>query len=414
MSGKTVWILNHYAVLPEETGGTRHYALARRLAEHGWQCEIIAASYSHWENRQRITGSDACLDRCAGSVRFRFVRTPAYTGNGVSRVVNMLCYFLRVLRPRSVSGLSTPDVIIGSSVHPLAALAAQRLAVRYGVPFIFEVRDLWPQTLIAMGRIRGHGITAGVLRALEKYLYRRAARIIVLLPKAGDYIKRYDIPARKLVWIPNGVDIDSEASAPANGNPFVITYLGAHGQANSLDTILDAVALLGERRLPVQTVFRFVGEGEQKQRLVRKSIELDLDNVAFENGVPKSRVPAVLSEADALIIAVQDLPELYSYGVSMNKLYDYMASARPVIIAMNAANNPVLEAGAGICVSPGDPAQLADAIESLVNMPAEQRARLGENGRQYVEQNHDYDRLADKLAALLNDVTVECGIQVSP
>ncbi len=401
---KTAWILNHYAVLPSETGSTRHFEIATRLAEKNWTCVVLAASFSHWERKQRISGYRCFADITQGKVSFRFIWTPSYSNNGISRVINMLSYFVCILLPCATKRLPKPDVIIGSSVHPLAALAAQILARRYGVPFVFEVRDLWPQTLIAMKHLDGHGLTAKLMYFLERWLYKHACKIIVLLPYAFSYITQYGISRNKIEWIPNGVDISSNPRKCKHPNILTFMYIGAHGEANGLDVILDAIKSIKGKEFSVSLTYRFIGEGEAKERLIARARKNGLDNVIFEKGVPKNRVAELLAEADVLILAVRDLPELYQYGISMNKIFDYMAAEKPIVAALSAANDPIRDANAGITVAADRPAELGDAIARLAMMPADERKILGKNGRDYVAKYHDYAVLSEKYNTLLSEL----------
>ncbi|ENO76184.1 glycosyl transferase [Thauera sp. 63] len=323
---------------------------------------------------------------------------------------NMLAYCFAVLRRDTLSKLLSPDVIVGSSVHPFAALAAAVLAARYQVPFVFEVRDLWPQTLIDMGRLKAKGFVARGMHLLERWLYHRASRIIVLLPHANEYIEPLGVPPEKIVWIPNGVDLSVFPRPPiaSEEGSFTLMYLGAHGQANSLETLLKAMSLVRQHRLPRAVKLRMVGDGASKPELMRLATELGIsDVVSFEDAVAKREIPRVAAEADAFVICLRDLPKLYRYGISMNKLFDYLAGARPILIASAASNNPVVEAGAGLTVRPDDPEALAAGIVELVNTPSEVRCRMSVAGRNYVEAHHGFDRLGACLAEVLNGVVEE-------
>lgn len=406
MCMKQVWILNHYALEPNSAGGTRHFHLAANLPAYGWRASVIAASVELNSGRQRLAAGERLRLERHDEVPFLWIRTPEYKGNGSGRIMNMLSYTFRVLLPSYTKELPKPDVIVGSSVHPFAALAGALLARRHRVPFIFEVRDLWPQTLIDLGRLRERSFLTWVLRRLEQWLYRQATRIVVLLPHAVDYIVPLGIPAKKVVWIPNGVDLSAfpapSPSQKAGDEPFVLMYFGAHGQANGLDNVLRAMKLVAEQVSPGFIKLRMIGDGPLKSELVRLAEELGLSDVSFEPPIPKKVIPALAAEADAFVIAVLDMPQLYRYGISMNKLFDYLAAARPIIIASSAANNPVEDAQAGITVFPNDPGALAQAILAVSLMPAEERRQMGCSGRRYVEENHGVDRLAGRLAATFN------------
>jgi len=403
---KQVWILNHYAQEPGGAGGTRHFHLAEHLQAHGWQATVIAASVELNSGHQRLAPHEALRFERIADVPFLWVRTPEYKGNGGGRMLNMLAYTWQVLLKRTTRELPRPDVVIGSSVHPFAAVAGVLLARRFKVPFMFEVRDLWPQTLVDMGRLRDGAILTWVLRKLETWLYRRAARIVVLLPRAWEYITPLGIPAERIVWIPNGVDLSlfPRSDLPVRGpsEPFALMYFGAHGQANGLDNVLRAMKLVQDRQAGKCITLRMIGDGPLKTTLVEQAGQLGLTNVSFEAPVPKSRIPALAAEADAFVFNLIDAP-VFRYGISSNKLFDFMASQRAIVFSCDSTNNPVNDANAGLTVNAGKPDELAEAILKIAALPIEERQRMGCAGREYVEQNHGFQQLAGRLAQVLDD-----------
>ena len=405
---KQVWLLNHYAKDPSDAGGTRHFHLAEHLPAYGWQASIIAASVDHATGQQRLTANERQRLENLQGVPFLWINTPGYSGNGGGRVRNMLAYTLAVLRSQTTAKLPRPDVVIGSSVHPFAAVAGALLARRFKVPFIFEVRDLWPQTLIDMGRLQEGSFMTWALRKLELWLYHRAARTVVLLPLAWQYIVPLGIAKERVVWIPNGVDLSLfprsvSEEAPDNG-AFTLMYFGAHGQANGLDNVLKAMAQVQQMAEGQRIRLRLIGDGPLKPALMAQAKALGLRNVHFEPPVPKREIPGLAAQADAFVIPIPNLPKLYRFGVSPNKLFDYLAAERPILIASDIANNPVAEAQAGLVVPPAQPPALAEAIVKMANMPLAARQRMGRAGREYVEQNHGFEQLAGRLATVLDDV----------
>jgi glycosyltransferase involved in cell wall biosynthesis len=408
MKMKHVWILNHYAQEPGGAGGTRHFSLGQHLRAYGWAATIIAASVELNTGRQRLARKERTRYSLFESVPFLWVRTPGYTGNGIGRLVNMLAYSLRVLLPGTTARLKRPDVVVGSSVHPFAAWSGALLARRFGVPFVFEVRDLWPQTLVDMGKLKSTGVVTRLFRALEKWLYRQADRIVVLLPGASDYIVPLGIPAEKIVWIPNGVELDGYPvpDEPAAQPTFTLMYFGAHGQANGLDCVLRALVELQPEPDMRHVRLRMVGDGPLKSRLQQLALELHLDNVVFDPPVPKREIPSLAARADAFVFNLIDAP-VFKFGVSSNKLFDFLAAARPIIFCCNASNNPVEEAGAGMTVPAGDPAAIAAAIRVIVHLAPAQRAEMGRAGRAYVEEHHAFSSLAAKFASTLDTVVAK-------
>ncbi len=396
-------MLNHYALEPSAAGGTRHYSIARHLLRHGWRSTILASSVELNTGRQRLKTDEKHRLSEIDGVDFLWVRTPTYSGNGPGRIRNMLLYAWRVQRSAITDRIDPPDVVVGSSVHPFAALAGAKLARRYGVPFIFEVRDLWPQTLIDLGRLGAKSLIARGLRRLELYLYRRADRIIVLLPHVADYIIPLGIPAKKIVWIPNGVELDDYPTPrpPPEADVFSFMYFGAHGQANGLDHVLRAMAVLQTDSVTSNIRLRLIGDGPQKEALRRLAEDLKLGNVSFESPVAKSEVPRLAAEADAFVFNLVDAP-VFKYGISSNKLFDFMAAGRPVVFCCNAPNDPVRQAACGLTVKPGQPAALACAMKEMAAMPKARRDTFGRKGREYAEQRHSYRTLGLQFGQVLD------------
>lgn len=400
-----VWMLNHYAQQPGGAGGTRHYSLARHLRAYGWTTTIIAASTEHRSGGQRlIAGVNRQIQHFDG-VPFLWLRTGGYSGNGASRMWNMVQYTLAALKPDNTSELDRPDVIIGSSVHPLAAWAGLRLARRFNVPFVFEVRDLWPQTLVDMGRLSERHPVTLALKALEGHLYRNAKAIVTLFPKAVDYIAPFGVDPRQVIWIPNGADLDmypKVAAAPAASDTFTLMFFGTHGESFSLRNLIQAMRLVEDVPEGQHIRLRLIGSGAAKPALMELARELALTRIQFEEPVPKREIPALAAEADAFVICVRNLPRLYRFGISMNKIFDYMAACRPIIISADVPGNPVSDAGSGITVPPDNPAELAAAILTMAALPADYRLKLGQAGRRHLEQNYSMEVLAGKLASALD------------
>jgi len=404
---KTIWILNHYAITPDMPGGTRHYDFGKELIKRGYRITIFASSFHYSIHKElKLTKNEKWKIENIDEINFVWIKTFPYQKNNWRRVLNMASYMWRTYWiGRKVANINKsikkPDVIIGSSVHLLAVLSAYWLAKHYRAKFIMEVRDLWPQTLIDMGKIEEGCLITKILQALERFLYKRAERIITLLPHANDYIAKIAVSKNKIIWIPNGVDLSrfKEIKTKETNNYFKIIYVGAHGIANALEVILDAAKLIQNKGYD-KIRFIFVGEGPEKENLIKYKNEIGLQNVEFRNMVPKDKVAKIMNEADALIFSSRKI-EVYKYGISFNKLFDYMAAGKPIIFSVNAANNPVQETKCGLSTPPEDPKMMAEAAIKLYKMPPEERKKMGENGRRYVEKYHSIPVLVDKLEKIL-------------
>jgi glycosyltransferase involved in cell wall biosynthesis len=320
----------------------------------------------------------------------------------------MLAFARRVLRPDVAKMLGEADVVVGSSPPLFAAWGAARLARRLRTAFVLEVRDLWPASLVHLGAVRPWHPAVWALGRLERWLYRAADAIVSVLPGAVATIRKTAGrgEALPITWVPNGVDLSLVApehpsdSPGSRGDGFEVMYAGAHNLANALDSVLDAAAILQADPAATGIRITLIGDGPEKPRLQARAANLGLTNVVFEPPVSKTEIYAKLRAADAFVLAIQDLP-LYRHGISINKLYDYLASAKPVIFAGAASNDPVAESGGGVVVRPGDPAALARAVTQVASLSREARAEMGGRGRRYIEAHHDTVRLAEDFEAVV-------------
>lgn len=401
-----VWIVNHYSTIPSKDGaGDRHFRLAQELSARGWAPVLFLASTRHPSGSQFLTAS---VSRHVGTdegIPYVMLKAPQYRG-GIARLRNMLTFAMGLLRPRATRGVSAPAVIVGSTVHLLAAWSALRLARRYRVPFVFEIRDIWPESLIDLGKLRGRSALARAMRRFSLYLCRQAALVVSPLPGVREYLDEAGLRGTPFRWISNGVDIPDDdfiADRPEN-DEFVVMYLGSHGNANGLESVIEAFDrasndITGSRILRL----RLIGEGTQKEALRARVASLrSVNRIVFEDRIPRGEVVERAREADALIVNIDDLP-VYRFGISLNKLYDYMASGRPTIISSSAMNNPIADADAGLCVPAGDPLSLAEAIRRMSELPAEKRKAMGARGAALVKRRYTYRSLGVALSEALTE-----------
>jgi glycosyltransferase involved in cell wall biosynthesis len=390
-----VWIVNQYAQPPSRPGGTRHHMLAKALVKRGHSLTIIASSQNYLTRAELSSGRVESIE----GVRYVWLSAGGYSGPA-GRLMSMTGFAARVLDRASLCGLERPHVVVGSSPHPFAAAAARHLAHRYGVPFVLEVRDLWPDTLVDVGQIsRRHPLIVALSR-LERSLYRSADHVITLLPGAAEVIERRGGRRGAVTWLPNGADLSEipHPRAREPGSVFTLTYAGAHGPANALDLLVETARLLqqdGDGWL-----IRLIGDGPEKLRLQNRAWGLKLDTIRFEPPLPKERIHASLAESDAFILPLKRGP-VFQHGVSPNKLFDYFAVGRPVIFAVDTSIDPVREADAGLSIPAEDPPALVDALRRLRGMSSTERAEMGLRGRRHVEASHDIRRLGGQFESVL-------------
>lgn len=411
---KSVWIFNHHAVAPDLPGGTRHFDLGKELVKRGYKVTIFASSFHHQLHKEtRLPKGEFWKIEDIDAIKFVWIKTFQYKRNDWKRILSMISYMIRsYLLGRRIARLNPnipkPNVIIGSSVHLLAVLAAYYIAKYYKAKFIMEVRDLWPQTIIDIGQMSEKNLLIKILQSLEKFLYRRAERIITLLPLANEYITSCGINEKKIVWIPNGVDLErfgDISEVKKTYAQFKVMYLGTHGRVNALDVLLDVAKIIQDNKY-YKIKFILKGDGTEKKNLISYKNKLKLRNMEFRDPVKKTCVNKILKEADVLVSPMKD-STLYKYGISYNKEFDYMASSKPIILAGNPANNIVEKARCGITTAPEDPEAFASAIIELYHLPKEEREAMGKRGRKYVEKYHSIPVLADKLEKVISEVCPE-------
>ena len=383
----------------KEPGGTRHHELARYLIKEGHRVTVIASSISYLTGSQQTT-----VQEIGGSLTI----LRAYTYSALHRsFVHRVFSFLSFMFSSFIMGLRVPDVdlIWGTSPPIFQGLTAWLLARLKRIPFLFEVRDLWPAFAIAVG-VLTNPVLIAASRWLERFLYQRADTLIINSPGFREHVGSRG--ARKVVLLPNGADVSMFDPADDGldfrrlhglEQKFVALYAGAHGMSNDLDVLLDAAHLL--RDLP-EIMIVLLGDGKEKPGLRSRAANMQLENIIFVKPIPKTAMPAALAAANACIAILKPI-EMYK-TVYPNKVFDYMAAARPVVLAIDGVIREVVEsASGGIFVPPGNAESLAEAIRSLALNPHKGRI-LGQNGRRYVEQHFDRHAVAAQMTSLIADI----------
>jgi len=409
------WIFNHYAIPPNASGITRDYDLAKRLIEKGVKVTIFASSFDHRSRKERHFSEGEKgyfkIEEIDG-VRYVWIRTTPYHGNNLKRVMNILSYSIKGYFA-SKRLKENPDIVMGTIVHPLAAFLGYIVSKRKKATFYFEERDLWPETLIHLGKFNKKNPIVKVLYKLELFLYRKAKRIILLFDRAHLYVKSRGINVGKVLYIPNGVDLNRynqkkalpleiEEKLSRFKDKYVGVYAGAHGLANNLEVLLEVAKITKQKNKDIH--FLFIGDGVEKQNLMKYAEKEQLDNVTFMDPVPKEYIPSILSRCQVGLISLLDA-ELYKWGTSLNKVYDYMAASLPVFIKCNTEETIVEKAKCGFKVK-----NVNEMVEKLLYAYEHQNElkMMGNNGRSYVEQYHSWDHLSQTLIkAMYDDIKIK-------
>ncbi len=395
-------LLIHQAfVALDEPGGTRHHELARFLVKRGHQVTIIASPISYLTGQLHVAAAQNQLDpEESGITILRAYTYAALHRSFVHRVFSFLSFMLSSfwtgIKVREV------DLVWGTSPPIFQGAAAWALARLKRKPFLFEIRDLWPAFAIDVGVLRNPFLIRLSLW-LERFLYRHADQVIVNSPGFVDHVRARG--ARDVMVVPNGVDAsmfdpfltgsDFRQEFGLQGR-FLAMYAGAHGMSNDLKIVLEAGCVL---QTHPDIAIVLVGDGKEKPELQAYAAKLGLNNVFFLPPVPKSKMSQALAASDACIAILKPIP-MYA-TVYPNKVFDYMAAGRPVVLAITGViRNVVEQAGCGIYVQPGNPAAMAEAIQSLA-VDRERARRMGLQGREYVEKYFDRKGLAEELSSII-------------
>jgi glycosyltransferase involved in cell wall biosynthesis len=402
-----LWLINQFANTPDLPGHTRQYEVAAGLVRLGWRVGVFASDFNLTQRCYRRLRLPALwASECPAGIRWTWLLVSPYRQNNWKRQLNMLTFCLHLLLRLMPSALlgrlsgRAPDVILASSPQLPAAFTCLWIARLSAIPFVLEVRDLWPQVLIDQGGQTPDNPMVRLLGWMERQLYTHAHTVVVLAQGAERYVSARG--ARRTSWLPNGPDLElfSHQPLPPDQATFTVLYAGAHGDANALENVIAAARLLEFRNSPVR--FQFIGDGPEKQDLIQ--LAAGLKTVVFNDPVPKAEIPARMAQADAILLSLRDVP-LFRYGVSPNKLYDAYAIGRPVITTVAGSINAEVETHRlGVTAEPGDSQALADAILRLAQTPRAEREAMAERATQLAHSTYSRQRINAEYNRILREV----------
>ena len=368
---------------------------------------MFAASTRHNSDVNRIIDNRKYIEEEMEGVTCIYIKARSYIGNGKQRIFNMLDYAKGLLSVSKKFDKEKPDIIYASSVHPLTWLSGYILSKRYKAKFIAETRDLWPETLVAMGQIKKNSIPAKILYKLEKFIYKKADRLIFTFPGGKDYVSNIGLDNSKVRYINNGIDIEEFNYNKGNytyidkdledNNIFKVIYTGSMGQANELGYLIKTAKLMQEKEIRNIKLILF-GDGYQRKELEDYAKENKLDNITFKGRVGKKHIPYILSKSNLNIIVGKD-SVLEKYGFSQNKIFDYLASGKPTI--SNRSVHSILDDNkCGVTVSNGSIEAIVTGILRIYKM---QYAEYNQYCKNALKVVHDFDFkvLTDKLEDII-------------
>ncbi len=416
-----IWIMNHYAIDHLYEKGGRHYWIAENLKKDGYAPVVFGCNEKHNSNGMYYPSEKlAHIVYSKSKIPFVAIKSTPYEGNGLSRIKNMLGFAKNLIKVAKIynAKYGKPDVIYASSVHPFTVFAGEKLARYFGVPCVGEVRDLWPETLVAYGSVKRNSIFAKILYWGEKLMYKRADAMIFTMEGAPDYIKehRWDkksggpIDLNHVYHICNGIDIEQfdknaeEYILPDeeldDSGLFCAVYTGAIKRANNVGLLLDTAEYLKDI-----DNFRILiwGEGNEVEDLKKRVVDMGLSGrVIFKGFVDKKYIASIVKRADICLMH-WERTSVNNYGYDYNKLFDYLASGKVVFSTIQSGHSLLIKKNCGIETDGRKPENFADGIRKIYNMSEKERFEWGERARK-AAFDYDFKVLTGKFEKILEEI----------
>lgn len=408
---KNIWIINHYAMPPQYETRVRNNVMAKYLIQKGYKVKIFSASTIHNTNINLIKDKKKLfIEKTYDGLDFVHVRTSNYTGNGFSRVINMLQFPFRLLKVAKKID-HKPDVII-CDLEAIFAWSPYLVAKKFKSKFILEVRDLWPESIVVYKNMSKANPIIKILYGTEKWIYKKTDKLVFSMEGGKDYIidKGWakDIDMSKIHYINNGVDIGefnynkenyiTEDNDLDDKGTFKVIYAGSIRQVNNVRKIVEVAEVIKKKGIK-NIKFLIYGDGPDRKILKEYCIENKIDNIIFKGYIEKNRMPYILSKCDLNIMHFSQ-SSLKKYGSSMNKMFDYLASGKPSLSDCEFGYDIFTQYKCGLSVDDASPEELAEGILHFYNMPKEEYDIYCNNALK-AAQDFDFKVLTDKLEKVI-------------
>lgn len=404
---KNIWLISQYTGSPYHGMNYRGYYLAKEFVKNGHKVTVFTGTYSHLFINLPRTQKIFTEENIDG-IDYIWVKTPRYkSSKSIMRVFSMLVFMWRLFFFKT-NTIAKPDEIIISSLSLFPIINAYLWSKKFKIEFIFEVRDIWPLTLIEVGGFSQWHPLAIFLGWFEKFGYKKAKYVVSVLPNAHIHMKTRGMRADKFRYIPNGileeevsnyeeVSINIQKQIPKD--KFIIGYVGTLGIANSLDTLLQSAKMLQTNN---HIHFVLVGQGDEKKNLQDYKNKELLDNVTFIDAIAKIQVQGILKYFDICYIAGKNKP-MYQYGVSANKIFDYMYASKPILYAIEEGETLIDKAQCGISIEAQNVEQLKETILEFSSFHSDKLDKMGQLGKAYVLGHHRYEILSNNYLQLMEN-----------
>ena len=400
---KNIWIINQYCGSIFHGMNFRSWYFAKELKKKGHCPHIISASFSHLLFKFPATNGKFTFENVE-DIPFTWVKVAKYSGSqSIGRVLVMIQFMINLIfLPKKK--LQKPDVIIVSSLSPLPIVSAYFWSKKYKAKLLFEVRDIWPLSLIEIGGFSKLNPLVLFFGWFEKFAYKRADKVISVLPNAKPHMESRGMNKDKFIHIPNGFnmeemkkskDLDKSIADLIPKNKFIVGYTGSLGASNAMEYLIKASNYLENNE---NIHFLIFGKGQHLEKLKNNA----KNNVSFLGEIDKSQIQSAISFFDVCYIGWHN-HSLYRFGISPNKIFDYMYSGKPIIHSVNTSNDIVQIAEAGISLEPENPREITNKIIEISKMENEILKKWGENGKKYVKENHTYSHLTQLLISTIKN-----------
>ncbi len=415
---KKIWILNHYATDMYKNHGGRHYYFSKYLKKNGYLPTIFCANTYHNKNEVINTLSKKYLIDYCDDIPFVFIKTIPSMGNGIKRILNMLLFYHNIIHnsKKIEKEIGKPDIILASSVHPLTMAAGIKIARKYKIPCICEIRDLWPEAIFSFGKLKENSILGKTLIKGEHWIYKNADALIFTKPGDTDYLKERkwttiqngDIDLNKCYYINNGVDIETYDKLTKNkiededldNTKFNVVYTGTIRPVNNVGNLLDTAKLLIEDK---DIQFLIYGEGNQLDELKQRVKNENIINVKLKGYVKKQNIPYILSNASVNVLNYSQTLYNWKRGNSSNKLFEYMASGKPIISTVKMGYDIIEKYNCGISLDENTPEELSKKILYIKQMSKEEYLKYCSNARKGA-LDFDFKKLTEKLISVIEGI----------
>jgi len=406
-----ILIINHYAGSDVHGMEYRPYFVGTELVKAGHTVTIVASSFSHVRAKNPLFRGLLNSEERSG-VKYLWLKAVSYKGNGIGRFINIFSFLLNLMiHVRWLVKQVSPDVVINSSTYPMDIWPAMYISKRSNAKLIFELHDLWPLSPIAIGGMSKKHPFIRICQYAEDTIYSNVDGVISLLPMVHEYVYAKGINSSKLLILPNGYSTSVSTDAPsmplrADIRKFIreakehsrvlVAYAGSLGIANAIDNLINAAKILDSTKYS----FVIVGSGHEELRLSKRLQDESISNVRIFPPIFQSQVALLLKSADIGYLGAPKFP-LYKFGVSQNKLTDYMLNCLPVLNATEAGNNLIDEVQCGFTIVPENAQILADTLIRFADLDDRDKKNMGKNGREYALEHMNYKSISSRLLMFL-------------